>query len=68
MKLKNSEFKEEESTGSLEEEPAVKFECETNQTEDKENIMGSFAESDYTAKSCPWSFDQMDPNSNLWIR
>eukprot|EP00090_Calanus_glacialis_P046531 TRINITY_DN9192_c0_g1_i8.p1 TRINITY_DN9192_c0_g1~~TRINITY_DN9192_c0_g1_i8.p1 ORF type:complete len:962 (-),score=314.50 TRINITY_DN9192_c0_g1_i8:328-3213(-) len=62
MKLKNSELKEEDSTGSLDEDPAVKSDCETNQTEVKENIMGSTAESDSTAKSCPWSFDQIDPN------
>ena len=62
MKLKNYELKEEDSTGSLDEEPAVKSDCETNQTEAKENMMGSFVYSDSTDKSCPWSFDQMDPN------
>jgi hypothetical protein len=62
MKLKNNELKEENSTGSLDEDPAVKSDWETNQTEVKDNTMGSFAESDSTAKSCSWSFDQIDPN------
>ena len=65
MTLKNIELKEKDFTASLDKEPAVESECEANQTEVKENIMGSTAESDFTAKSSPWSFNQIDPNDIL---
>ena len=62
MKLKNSELKEEDSTKSLNEDPEEKSEHEPNQTVIKENTMGSFAESGSSFKSCPGSFDKIDPN------